>query len=88
MGILQTKKTLYYREKALECRAKGGQNTDTELLALRLGVVLGLLSSKKFEISSEIENFRARMKFSSEPPTAALFFRGIRDVEIENYERD
>ena len=29
------------------------------------------------------------MKFSSEPPTAALFFLwGIRDVEIEIFERD
>ena len=39
--------------------------------------------SKNFEISSEIEKFRARMKFSSEPPTAVLFFVGNRDAEIE-----
>ena len=32
--------------------------------------------------------FRARMKFSSEPPTAALFLWGNRDVEIELFERD
>ena len=28
------------------------------------------------------------MKFSSEPPTAALFLWGNRDVEIEIFERD
>ena len=32
--------------------------------------------------------FRARLKFSSEPPTAAYFLWGIRDVEIEIFERD
>ena len=53
------------------------------------------------EISSEIEIFRARLKISSEPPTAALFFAGnsrCRDwnfraglkisIEIENFEWD
>ena len=28
------------------------------------------------------------MKFSSEPPTAALFLWGNRDIEIEIFERD
>ena len=32
--------------------------------------------------------FRASMKFSSEPPTAALFLWGNRDVEIEVFDRD
>ena len=32
--------------------------------------------------------FRARLKISSEPPTAALFFVGNRDVEIEIFDRD
>ena len=41
------------------------------------------------EISSEIWKFRARMKLSSEPPTAALFFCGdIETFEIEIFERD
>ena len=32
--------------------------------------------------------FRSRMKFSSEPPTAALFLWGNRDIEIKIFERD
>ena len=32
--------------------------------------------------------FRSRMKFSIEPPTAALFLWGNRDIEIKIFERD
>ena len=42
MGILQ-KKCRTTGKKALAYRGKGGQNTDTDFLALRLGVVLYLL---------------------------------------------
>ena len=42
MGILQ-KKRRTTGKKALVYRGKGGQNTDTAFLALRLGVVLDLL---------------------------------------------
>ena len=57
--------------------------------------------SKKFEIFERDWKFRSRLKISSEPPTAALFFVGKsrrRDwnfrarlkisIEIENFERD
>ena len=44
MGILQ-KKCRTTAEKALAYRGKGGQNTDVAFLALRLGVVLYLLSN-------------------------------------------
>ena len=42
-GILQ-KKRRTTGKKALAYRGKGGQNTDTDFLALRLGVVLYLLN--------------------------------------------
>ena len=45
MGFLQ-KKCRTTGEKALAYRGKGGQNTDTAFLALRLGVVLYLLNSR------------------------------------------
>ena len=43
MGFLQ-KKCRTTGKKALAYRGKGGQNTDTAFLALRLGVVLYLLT--------------------------------------------
>ena len=43
MGILQ-KKRRTTGKKALAYRGKGGQNTGTAFLALRLGVVLYLLN--------------------------------------------
>ena len=45
MGILQ-KKRRTTGKKALAYRGKGGQNTDTAFLALRLGVVLYLLNKR------------------------------------------
>ena len=41
----------YYREKALAYRGKAGPNTDTDFLAVRLGVVLHLLIKKQAEKS-------------------------------------
>ena len=65
MGILQKKHRTTGR-KALAYRGKGGQNTDTAFLALRLGVVLYLPTkiekiqdrSLGLKFSSEIENFK------------------------------
>ena len=53
--------------------------------------LLQYLEGSKIEKIRDFERdwrFRARMKFSSEPPTEALFLWGNRDVEIEIFERD
>ena len=59
MGILQ-KKCRTTGEKAWAYRGKGGQNTDTAFLALRLGVVRYLL---KFPVG---ENRREKKKTAQE----------------------
>ena len=53
MGILQ-KKCRTTGKKALAYRGKGDQNTDIAFLALRLGVVLYLLTLRKWAYTCKV----------------------------------
>ena len=50
----------YYREKALAYRGKGAQDIDIAFLALRLGVVLHLLTSNETESMAGKESWSGK----------------------------
>ena len=74
MGILQ-KKCCTTGKKALTYRGKGRQNTDTALLALRLGVVLYLLKN------AENKPYRLPCKKANLPHcTYFMHLAGLREL--------